>query len=69
VYIATTHQNHLSLACEALEAGMPDLVEKPVGLHADEVAHMFQLAQKNEFFVIEAMWTRFLPATLKLLEH
>lgn len=66
VYIATTHHNHVALARQAIAAGKAVLVEKPVGLHADEVATMIAEAQAAQVFVMEAMWTRFMPAIIEL---
>ncbi|TVR07449.1 MAG: gfo/Idh/MocA family oxidoreductase [Planctomycetota bacterium] len=68
VYIATTHHNHVALARQAIAAGKAVLVEKPVGLHGDEVATMVAEAQASGVFLMEAMWTRFMPA-IQALQH
>jgi predicted dehydrogenase len=62
VYIATTHQNHVTLARQALATGKAVLVEKPMGLHADEVAELIAFARRQQVFLMEAMWMRFIPA-------
>jgi predicted dehydrogenase len=61
VYVATPHPLHHANARLALEAGKPVLVEKPFTMNAAEARDLVALARANGLFLMEAMWTRFLP--------
>ncbi|WP_410666788.1 Gfo/Idh/MocA family protein [Amycolatopsis sp. cmx-4-68] len=61
VYVATPHPMHHANARLALEAGKPVLVEKPFTMNAGEARDLVELARDRNLFLMEAMWTRFLP--------
>ena len=61
VYIASPHPCHHAMTMAALRAGKAVLVEKPIGLNRHQVAEMVALAGERRVFLMEAMWTRFLP--------
>ncbi|WP_116247034.1 Gfo/Idh/MocA family protein [Nocardiopsis sp. FIRDI 009] len=62
VYVATPHPWHHSHALMCLEAGKHVLVEKPMAMNALQVAEMVAAARSGGLFLMEAMWTRYLPA-------
>lgn len=66
VYVATTHNFHADNARLCLEYGLPVLVEKPFAQNARQAEETIALARKKGLFLMEAMWTRFNPATIKL---
>ncbi|MEL7377820.1 MAG: Gfo/Idh/MocA family oxidoreductase, partial [Bacteroidota bacterium] len=68
VYIATPHTSHFELTLACLEAGVPVLCEKPMGMNLSQVQTMVEAAEKNRTYLMEALWTRFLPSTKKLME-
>ena len=68
VYIATPHTSHLADASQALRAGKPVLCEKPLTVNVREAQALVALAREQGLFFMEAMWTRFVPAVLKLRE-
>ena len=61
VYIATPHAFHAEAIKCCLEAGKPVLCEKPLVTDAVTVAGLIALSRKREVFLMEAVWTRFLP--------
>lgn len=61
VYIATTHPSHRDNAVAALDAGKHVLVEKPLAVDAVGARDIAAAAARNNRFVGEAMWTKFLP--------
>ena len=63
VYIAPPHTEHLKLALLAIAAGKHVLVEKPIGISADEARTLAEAARAAGVFAMEAMWSRFLPQT------
>lgn len=68
VYIATPHAQHFEVAKAALEAGKHVLCEKPLTVNAREAQELVSLAGERKVFLMEAVWTRFLPATRRALE-
>ena len=62
VYVATTHNFHFKNAMQVLEADKPVLCEKPFTVNAREMKTLIALAEEKQLFMMEAMWTRFLPA-------
>lgn len=62
VYIATPHPFHVDQAIAAIEAGKAVLIEKPITMTADEARRIEAAAKANSVFVMEALWSRFLPA-------
>jgi predicted dehydrogenase len=62
VYIATPHSGHYPNVLLCLEAGKSVLCEKPFTLNATQARELVQLARERNLFLMEAMWTRFLPA-------
>jgi predicted dehydrogenase len=61
VYVATPHPMHHDAAMLAIEAGKAVLVEKPFAMDAAEARSMVAAARARGTFLMEAMWTRFLP--------
>jgi predicted dehydrogenase len=61
VYVATPHPMHHSAALLALHAGKPVLVEKAFTMNAAEAQGLVATARAEGLFLMEAMWTRFLP--------
>jgi predicted dehydrogenase len=61
VYVATPHPMHHAGALLALRAGKPVLVEKPFTMTAAEAQELVATARAEGLFLMEAMWTRFLP--------
>jgi len=68
VYIATPHSFHLNHALLCLNAKKAVLCEKAFAINQREVLQMITAAKKNKTFLMEAFWTRFNPAFLKVLE-
>jgi len=68
VYIANTHNFHAESALLCLSHRIPVLVEKAFTQDARQASSVISLALKNKTFAMEAMWTRFNPATQKLRE-
>ena len=69
VYISTTHNYHKENVLKALHAGKHVLCEKPMGINHHEVNEMTSLAKRKNLFLMEAIWTRFLPAYSAMKEH
>jgi predicted dehydrogenase len=61
VYVATPHPMHHADALLALRAGKPVLVEKAFTMNAAEAEELVATARAEGLFLMEAMWTRFLP--------
>ncbi|MDJ0657087.1 MAG: Gfo/Idh/MocA family oxidoreductase [Xanthomonadales bacterium] len=65
IYIATPHTLHLQHASDALRAGKAVMCEKPITVNAEECQQLIQVAEETESYLMEAMWTWFLPAVRK----
>jgi len=63
IYIATPHGYHAGHAILCLSHGKAVLCEKPLALSARQVSEMINAARTHHAFLMEAMWTRFLPLT------
>ncbi|WP_343993192.1 Gfo/Idh/MocA family oxidoreductase [Terrabacter terrae] len=61
VYAATPHHLHLPHGRLALEAGKATVVEKPMGISAAQVAELEALASTRALFLMEALWSAYLP--------
>ncbi|MBQ3080778.1 MAG: Gfo/Idh/MocA family oxidoreductase [Clostridia bacterium] len=61
VYIATTQNFHKENVRMCLESGKHVLCEKAMFLTVSDAEEMFALAKEKGLFMMEAMWTRFLP--------
>ena len=68
VYIASPHTLHYQDTLDAIEAGKHVLCEKPFTINPDESRRLFDIAAQSPVFVMEAMWTYFLPAIQKAQE-
>jgi predicted dehydrogenase len=68
VYVATPHPMHFANASLALEHGKPALVEKAFTMNGQEARDLVALARSKNLFLMEAMWTRFLPHVVALRE-
>lgn len=62
VYIATPHAQHGEAIRACLLAGKPVLCEKPLVPNLAQAEPLFELARERGVFLMEALWTRFLPA-------
>jgi predicted dehydrogenase len=62
VYIGTPHPMHAQNALMALHAGKGVLCEKPFTMNLREAEQVVALARARKLFLMEAMWTRYLPA-------
>jgi predicted dehydrogenase len=51
-----------------LKKGIPVLCEKPFAMNAREVQMMIDTAREHDTFLMEAIWTRFLPTTRQALQ-
>ena len=66
VYVATPHPFHHQNALLALEAGKHVLVEKAFTMNAAEAIELVVAARDRGLFLMEAMWTRFLPHVVEI---
>lgn len=66
VYIATTHNFHFEHIKLCLQHGKHVLCEKPLTLNAKQAEEVYTLAANNNLLLVEAVWTRFLPAILAM---
>jgi len=62
VYIATPHVMHSEHALLCLEQGIAVLCEKPFAMNLTEARRMVNAAHRHRVFLMEALWTRFIPA-------
>lgn len=68
VYIATTHNFHYNNLKLCLDYNKPILCEKCMVLTKAEAEEIFRIAEEKNIFVMECMWSRFLPAFQKAKE-
>ncbi len=68
VYIATPHALHFENTMLCFSKNKAVLCEKPMGLNTNQVESMIKEAKSKNLFFMEGIWTRFIPATEKLLE-
>jgi predicted dehydrogenase len=68
VYIATPHPQHRAVALAALRAGKAIMVEKAFTVTPQATREIAALAADRGVFAMEAMWTRFQPAIVRMQE-
>ncbi len=61
IYVATPHSLHKENSILCLKAGKPVLCEKPFTINRSEAEEIVAVAREAGLFLMEAMWTRFLP--------
>ena len=66
IYIGTPHTEHKANAELCIKNGKAVLCEKPFTINASESEYLFSLAKEHKVFIMEAMWTKFLPTTIKV---
>ena len=62
VYVATPHSYHLDHSAGALRCGKAVLCEKPLVTSPDECRQRAAIAADSGSYLMEGMWTWFLPA-------
>ncbi|CAH7682038.1 hypothetical protein PPACK8108_LOCUS14733 [Phakopsora pachyrhizi] len=66
VYIGTPHTSHYQDIKLCLDFNKSVLCEKPITINSDQIKELSRLAKKKKLFLMEAIWTRFLPAVVAL---
>lgn len=67
VYIATPHPFHAEQAMLMMSHGKHVICEKPMAVNHHQVQQMIDCARENKVFLMEAMWTKFLPCVQELM--
>ncbi len=68
VYIATPHSFHKEQSILFMNHKKHVLCEKPIAVNTKEFEEMVISSKENKVLLMEAMWTKFLPATIKVRE-
>ncbi|TLM81120.1 Gfo/Idh/MocA family oxidoreductase [Pseudarthrobacter sp. NamE2] len=68
VYVATPHAQHHEIVLAALNAGKHVLCEKAFTINAREAAELIDAARGRNLFLMEAVWSRFLPGMQRAFE-
>jgi predicted dehydrogenase len=68
IYISTPHSHHFDNTLMCLENKKAVLCEKPLAVNSSQVEKLIAVAQQNNVFLMEALWTRFLPKIEKTFE-
>ncbi|MBT3341624.1 MAG: Gfo/Idh/MocA family oxidoreductase [Gemmatimonadetes bacterium] len=68
IYVSTPHPFHKDNSILCLQHGKAVLCEKPFTVNATEAAAVIEVARAQGVFLMEAMWTRYLPAVVRLRE-
>ena len=68
VYIATTNNLHFEHTMMCLEAGKAVLCEKPFASNLSQVEQMVKKAREKKVFLMEALWSRFVPSMIQFKE-
>jgi len=67
VYISTPHHAHAEVSIQAMQAGKHVLCEKPLAVNEEQVQRMLEVARLKKVFLMEALWSRFMPAIREAL--
>ncbi|MBN2426566.1 MAG: Gfo/Idh/MocA family oxidoreductase [Calditrichaceae bacterium] len=68
IYVASPHAFHYHNTMLCLENNKHVLCEKAFAINAVEAEKMIALARKKNLFLMEAMWTRYMPVVKKALK-
>ena len=68
VYLAVPNSLHVPLAMQAMAQGKAVLCEKPFAPTREEALPAVEYARDHGVLLVEAMWTRWLPAIAKVKE-
>ncbi len=68
VYVATPHSLHKENSIMCLRAGKAVLCEKPFTINSGEAQDVVDVARETGIFLMEAMWSRFLPVMVRVRE-
>ncbi|OQA43520.1 MAG: 1,5-anhydro-D-fructose reductase [Chloroflexi bacterium ADurb.Bin325] len=68
IYVATPHSLHCAGTLLCLNAGKAVICEKPFAINAAETREMIATARAKRLFLMEAMWSRFLPSIVRVRE-
>jgi predicted dehydrogenase len=68
VYISLANDQHCNWSIKALNAGKHVLCEKPIAMNAIEARSMAEAAQANDRLLVEAVWTRWHPRFIRMVE-
>ncbi|WP_298262849.1 Gfo/Idh/MocA family oxidoreductase [uncultured Lutibacter sp.] len=66
IYIATPNNLHQSITVLALQHKKAVLCEKPFAINKTQVLSMIDASKENNTFLMEALWTRFMPAMVEI---
>lgn len=66
IYVATPHALHLENCLMCLDAGKHVLCEKPFTINAVQAERVIAAARIKKLFLMEAMWTRYIPLIVHL---
>jgi predicted dehydrogenase len=69
VYVASPHSHHHAMTIAALDAGRHVLCEKAFALNAAQAREMVAAAERNDRFLMEAMWMWFIPALVEVRQR
>lgn len=68
IYVATPHPLHHANSMLCLQSGKAVVCEKPFTINAAEASSLVTYARTHKLFLLEGMWTRFLPVMVKVRE-
>ena len=68
LYVATPHSYHLDHCAGALRRGKAVLCEKPLVIDPGECRALMAIAAESGSYLMEGMWTWFLPAVRRALD-
>ncbi len=68
IYIATPHDGHFENTLMCLGNKKAVLCEKPLAINGRQAHQMIEESRQQQVFLMEAIWTRFLPQTHYVLD-
>ncbi len=69
VYISLPNHLHCQWTVAALNAGKHVLCEKPFAMNVAEIELMIQAARDNDRLLVEAVWSRWHPRMIRMIDY